>query len=144
MGRASLFPTQKKNQTQTFRCHLALSSLSALAVHIFSFLPARISSAGHQHSFPTGRLCLDIPTPPSVPLQPRRPHHKKIKPNKIKTAPTVFTPLKQKHFFFYFIRNIKLQTFDVAGHCSGTPSISQQMLHGEPFNSVSRSGVPSH
>lgn len=42
----------------------------SLAFHIFSFLPARISSAGHQHSFPTGSLCLDIPTPPSVLCNP--------------------------------------------------------------------------
>lgn len=42
----------------------------SLAFHIFSFLPARISSAGHQHSFSTGSLCLDIPTPPSVLCSP--------------------------------------------------------------------------
>lgn len=38
----------------------------SLAFPIFSFLAARISSAGHRHSFSTGSLCLGIPTPPSV------------------------------------------------------------------------------
>lgn len=38
----------------------------SLAFRLFSFLQTRISSAGHQHSFSTGSLCFDIPTPPSV------------------------------------------------------------------------------
>lgn len=76
-----LLPKPKKNPKKTFRCHRALSSPPSfpLAVHVWSFLPARISSAGRQHSFPTARLCLDIPTPPSVPLPPRRLHRKKKK-----------------------------------------------------------------
>lgn len=77
-GFFSLFPQaipfhfcHPKKNPGTFLCHLFISSLSlSLAFHIFFFLRARISSAGHRHSFPTGSLCLDIPTPPSVLCSP--------------------------------------------------------------------------
>lgn len=63
----------------------------SLAFHIFSFLPARISSAGHRHSFSTGSLCLDIPTPPSVLCSPA------VRPRK----PTVPTGNRVFIFFLY-------------------------------------------
>lgn len=73
----------------------------SLAFHIFSFLPSRISSAGHRHSFPTGSLCLDIPAPPSVLRSFRRPTARKKK--KKSNAPTVFIhpSLKQKKLLIH-------------------------------------------
>ena len=72
MGRGLFFPSFSRNAVHyspgpgIFFSHLLRLLPLSPAVHIFSFLQARISSAGHQHSFSTGSLCLDIPTPPSV------------------------------------------------------------------------------
>lgn len=79
----------------------------SLAFHIFSFLPTRISSAGHQHSFPTGSLCLDIPAPPSVLCSFRRPTAKKKKKNQMLRLFS-FTPPSNKNLLIHHL-NTKFQ-----------------------------------